>query len=429
MPDDERDDTVTSRSGRKRMFRTVGTLHGFDGQKAERSRLPRALVYDLVERRVVVTTRENLMIEAPMPTDARLAWDGVSRIRIDVDARVQTLTLRDGAQLKLELGGTGRDQPPTGVPIAYLDQNQWIALARSQWSPDRLTEPEREAGRVLAQLAKSGRLILPVSSAHLAELPALELRRHKLVLTMLELSRGWQMRSPLAVRRQELRGAMAGKAIRCRDVFTLEPGAMFDDSVEWNPTNEFPPATRDLLTRVVASHASVAAMLEEDSPEDITGLDERRRWLQGYSEQAKRLTSAGLSKAETHALAHAVLLQDMKSECAGAAAAVGLGGRQLREWVSEKSQVSLERAPHIRVLGEVLYHRFRNSQDRWEENDLFDMQFLTVAAGYADMVVAEKKFGDYLTRARRRYPEAAPVVTSLAAAAAGLGASQRCRAA
>jgi hypothetical protein len=46
----------------------------------------------------------------------------------------------------------------------------------------------------------------------------------------------------------------------------------------------------------------------------------------------------------------------------------------------------------------VLYHRLRNSNDKWERNDLIDMNFLCCAASYADIVVGEKHTSQYLRR-------------------------------
>lgn len=55
--------------------------------------------------------------------------------------------------------------------------------------------------------------------------------------------------------------------------------------------------------------------------------------------------------------------------------------------------------PYVGRLHEVLYHRLRNADDKWERNDLIDMNFLCCAAGYADIVVGEKQTSEYLRRA------------------------------
>ena len=58
--------------------------------------------------------------------------------------------------------------------------------------------------------------------------------------------------------------------------------------------------------------------------------------------------------------------------------------------------------PYVGRLHEVLYHRLRNADDRWERKDLIDMNFLCCAAGYADIVVGEKQTSEYLRRATSR---------------------------
>ncbi len=54
--------------------------------------------------------------------------------------------------------------------------------------------------------------------------------------------------------------------------------------------------------------------------------------------------------------------------------------------------------PYVGRLGEVLALRLRNADEKWEGNDLNDMNFLCAAAGYADVTVGEKKTIQYLRR-------------------------------
>jgi hypothetical protein len=99
---------------------------------------------------------------------------------------------------------------------------------------------------------------------------------------------------------------------------------------------------------------------------------------------------------------HARLLADLRTEIAQAALAASLSPRQNAQWI-ERADAAFESMPYLRTLREVLYHRLRNADDHWTGNDLADSQYLCCAAAYADFVAAERKFGDYLQRAARRY--------------------------
>lgn len=74
------------------------------------------------------------------------------------------------------------------------------------------------------------------------------------------------------------------------------------------------------------------------------------------------------------------------------------------------------RMPYTGRLLELTYERFRNPEDKWKPSDLIDMQFLCLAAGYADIVVGERKMSELIGRANSRLPAAAFVCRTLSAA-------------
>jgi hypothetical protein len=95
--------------------------------------------------------------------------------------------------------------------VVYLDQNHWIMLARQQWAPEKVPAPHRDGYERLTMLARERAIVLPLSAAHAFETARRDGRqRRELATTMLQFSRGWQMRSPLKVRREELLCAVAG---------------------------------------------------------------------------------------------------------------------------------------------------------------------------------------------------------------------------
>jgi hypothetical protein len=358
---------------------------------------------------------------APISPDLQVGWDGLARTIADLTNHELEFTLTTGESVTLSLGWSdGGDQPPKGIPIVYLDQNHWVALAQHVHAPDQGRVADRDPAKALVALARSGAVILPLSSAHLRETAPTGKHRRDMAMTMLELSRGWQMRNPLEVRRRELAAAILGAEPRCESVFTLEPNVVFDESMPVPTPSDFPPTWQELHCRIVSATANVAAMLEEDDPADDPGAAERERWVNVYTAHAQSVQKRKLSPEKTRIVAHDTLLVDLREETRKAAHLANVDDTTLNAWLTDRSVSDYERAPQLRTLEDVLYHRLRNPDDHWEDHDLLDMHFLSCATGYANIVVAENKFGDYLKRARRRHPENAEVVTTLAEAVAAV---------
>jgi hypothetical protein len=358
---------------------------------------------------------------APIAPDLDVGWDGLARSVVDLANRKLELTLQAGESVTLNLGWSdGGDHPPIGSPVIYLDQNHWVTLAQHVHAPNRVPAADRDPAGELVALARSGAVILPLSAAHLRETASIGKHHRDMAMTMLALSRGWQMRNPLRVRSRELEAAISGAEPRCEAVFTLEPDVVFDDSTPVPTPQDFPPVWQEMHRRVVSATANVAAMLEEDDPAEDPGAAERQRWLNAYRAHVRRVQEQKLDQEKTRTVAHATLLADLHAETKKAAQLAKVNDDALGAWITDRSAADYERAPQLRTLEDVLYHRLRNPDDRWQGNDLLDMHFLSCAAGYADLVVAEKKFGDYLNRTRRRYPANAEVVGTLADAIATL---------
>ena len=85
------------------------------------------------------------------------------------------------------------------------------------------------------------------------------------------------------------------------------------------------------------------------------------------------------------------LIADQGQDLARAADSAGVSPEQFGAWLSDEFLEDLERMPYVGRLGEVLYLRLRNADDKWEANDLNDMNFLSAAAGYADITSATRR--------------------------------------
>jgi hypothetical protein len=213
--------------------------------------------------------------------------------------------------------------------------------------------------------------------------------------------------------------------VRAEAVITLEPGAIFNADLQ---SVEMAGAQADwnvLFDRITTAEASFASILEDDPP----GEAEFRRAVAAnwapHQQLANHLRDAGTPRKQIRLAAYGRLLGDFRTEIARAAIAAGLSPQQNAAWLAQADE-ALESMPYVRTLREVLFSRLSNADDHWSGNDLADSQFLCCAAAYADFVAAERKFGDYLQRARRRYTDNAvtevrlpSLVEKLAAAGTG----------
>lgn len=343
-------------------------------------------------------------------------WDALSSVEADLTTRELTMSLRDGRCVVAELGaGGGTDVPAPDRPVVYLDQRHWIALAQRLHSPDELSTQDHEPASQLIELARSKSIVLPLSSANLWEIAPTGPHRRDVAMTMAELSRGWQLRSPVNVRGQELSQSMRGKSpVRAERVISLEPGSMFDATQRSQLEVLEAPADLGLLfNRIVNAQASVASVLEDDPPDRA----ELRRavtssWIEPHQRLVRHLREIDASREQIRAATHGRLLGDIRTEIAQAAITSHLSPQQNAAWLAE-SDDAMESMPYVRTLREVLFARLSNADDHWDGNDLADSQFLCCAAAYADYVAAERKFGDYLKRAGRRYGDNAIIEVKL----------------
>ncbi|MFC3994026.1 hypothetical protein [Actinoplanes siamensis] len=117
-------------------------------------------------------------------------------------------------------------------PVVYLDQNHWIDLARFCIGSAQISGRRARVCRRVTELADAGKIILPVSGAHLVEIAKkADRQRREVAEVMAKYSRGWQMISPLRARAHELlhlfdaEPAGLGKS----QAFTLDPHALWAD--------------------------------------------------------------------------------------------------------------------------------------------------------------------------------------------------------
>lgn len=143
------------------------------------------------------------------------------------------------------------------------------------------------------------------------------------------------------------------------------------------------------------------------------GHEAAESWAAAFPPLAQYMREQKTSADHARINTRARLIADLGNETARAAQSAGLSPEQFSEWLADELPDRLGEMPYVGRLHEVLYHRLRNADDRWERNDLIDMNFLCCAAGYADIVVGEKQTSEYLRRAASRSTPAAVVCRTL----------------
>lgn len=351
----------------------------------------------------------------PMPEAVLAAGKPFLRSKFDFTSATLSLTVSSGDVLVVEIGVAGAaDGPPQGRPVVYLDQLHWVSLAKQFHAPEKLNEATSEAAATLIELAETQRILLPLSAGHLTEMAQLEGRwRDHLGLTLMALSRGWQMRNPVAVRMEEFLRGMRGESPRAPDVFTLQPEVLFTASKPAEPATDLPPPFQDLLPRLTWASALYAAVLDDEPLDMREGHDAAERWATGFSGLAQYMREHRTSAKHARINTQARLIVDLGDETAIAAQRAGLSPDQYSRWLQDDLPERLREMPYVGRLHEVLYHRLRNADTKWEGNDLIDMNFLCSAAGYADIVIGEKQTSEYLRRAQSRSAPGAAVCRTL----------------
>ncbi|TDT81847.1 hypothetical protein DFO47_103505 [Arthrobacter sp. AG258] len=348
--------------------------------------------------------KEAVLSNSPFPRFSDVIVKSTYFMKIN---RIMLETER-GDLLGAELPTLDSMSPKNGRPVIYLDQKDWSSLANAIHGRDRLAPAERRAADELIELARARKIILPMSSAHMAETCKWtdSSRRYRLALTISQLSGGWQMHDPLTVRRDEFRRSLRyrygpAQSGAMQDVFTLAPNAIHSSRGRNRPLEaheELPPDLQlaaDAMSSI-SSHFSVMLDREHIEQGKTPGWVEKFQfitdWLaqQGHNGQQKRRST------------DVYFLDDARKEIAEEARNAGLTVQQLQNWIHGPWKDDVAQMPCLGLYREVLHEKQVNGGTGWNTNDLTDLMYLTCAAGYADHVVAERSAISQLKQASKR---------------------------
>jgi hypothetical protein len=313
-----------------------------------------------------------------------------------------------GDTIIAELPSLSNPAPRFGRPVIYLDQRDWSLLANVLYEPERIRSTvERDAAERLIALARETKIILPMSFAHMAETSRWTNteRRYHLALTVVGLSRGWQMRHPLDIRRHELRQSIAINIKQIPlpplDVFTLAGCAAQPKSPSrprYGARAGLPPEVAhavDALT-CISSYFEIMLASEAMAMNPISGWDSENQQFTDWLAEEPR------TRSQKRKTVWARFFGDIGPEVVQAAHESGITRSEMALWLTRHFDGDVRAMASLGLFNEVYQDKHLNQRTTWRSNDLIDMMYLTCAAGYADYVVAERSLVSHARQAAKR---------------------------
>jgi hypothetical protein len=354
---------------------------------------------------------------APLPPWLRRLRTSLRSITFDIEADELVIGLPGGVDAVVELGvaPTRAADPLAGRSVVYLDQNHWSALAAWRHGHRRIAPAEATAADRLAELVDARTVVLPISGAHAVETgPLYNAPRVALASTLLELSHGWQLRNPAHVRAQELRAALASAPPVAASVTSLGADMLFTrrmSPVDRSDLPDLPGFLSAAMPRIVNVLSIYEALVSPTAVPDEGGREASVRWAGWFADLASHLRDVGATREGCRRAAHGAMLTDLAPELVQMAPEPAL-----QAWL-KRSEADVAAMPYLSRYRAVIFARLSNANARWTGNDFTDLNYLCCAAGYADVVVGERRtIGDL--RTARGVPAGAALATTLSEAVA-----------
>lgn len=375
------------------------------------------MTWDRVSGTMTLTREDGMEATFPMeevpahsPQIARIQWSPFALTGMLVKTTA-------GDEFVIELPTTPEGAGDrAGRPVVYLDQLHWSTFHKLE-AGARVHPDDAAAAEQISDWATRGHILLPASSGHYRETTQWSngTERYKLGVRVLTLSRGWHMRDPLAVRRDELRRVFLDLAGETPEpvppVFTRDTEAMLSARPlkEVEAPTGFPPEiarAHALLTRAIAM---VAVMLDDEAIPSArpTGWSNVQQKYSDWLRTEERDTSRKRESID------AMLVGDLRTDIAEEAMRAGLTPAEMSEWIVDGAwKQQMAGMPSLGLYREV-YHQRHLAGVRWTENDLTDMVYLACAAGYADFVVTERHMAAFLNQSSHHLERATTVYRRL----------------
>jgi hypothetical protein len=286
----------------------------------------------------------------------------------------------------------------------YLDMNKWIELARAM-KAGIADAPDYVA--MIAAAVDGGLASFPLSASHVFETwkAASAQRRHDLAPVMASVSRNHTIAAPSKLLPGELDRALQRRFGRPTQLLPLQP---FGWGLAFGFGQELPQVSEETREALRAHDPSLTEqelsawldmMLLAGPPENLPvegiaqpPLEFAEAFAADENAQAKLYAEHGADKDLRRRAVSARQMLDIWEELAQALlraqvtiddiAALGADG------VTELALDLRSRAAGHHMT----WWQYDNPETKWEPNDLDDISYLSVAVGYCDIVVTERKW-------------------------------------
>lgn len=291
----------------------------------------------------------------------------------------------------------------------YLDQRDWIALAKQHYG---VTDDDGVAGvlAMVLEASSTGQASFPLSATHYVETyhhrdPH---RRQRLGAFMAQISRFHAIASPVDLLEAELHQAIcavAGVEPEYRPVpfgmGVMHAFGKYGTSYFSDPEIERLATARFGAEKVFEMfETAIITGPDKQLPTDGIALPDRKasqRQVDFERETARKLRDWGHSSDRAHRLVLGQETADMLDKLNAVVAATGL---DLKSVVNSRETL-IAFVLSLPAKGTICRLRMSAHEDksfRWNIGDLNDMTALGTAAAYCDVVVAEKHWGSILRR-------------------------------
>jgi hypothetical protein len=338
-----------------------------------RGSLPRRIEWDIAGGHAVIHLADGRSAGMPVNLPGTGEGAGIAHMVYSFADHALTLTTPGGERATMEI------EPPGGIAqhadrrVVYLDQGHWSTLARRIYDPGSIAHQDGIAADKLIRWARDRRIILPLSSGHVVEtIPLYGVKRQRLALVMLELSRGWHMRNPLRLRHDEiahvLGNASADTLGRGRlKVFTLDPDDLYAATTTTALTAPagLPEYLGWLCARLTAVTANFDLLMDPQRipPEKTT------EWCNQLAATGRNAQFRKLTTQRRRAAAHILALKDGMADAPVIVLIQhsGLPPEKTAATLLQGLQKRTDTMPFLRLYADALGVRLLNPTTRWEQ--------------------------------------------------------------
>ena len=202
---------------------------------------------------------------------------------------------------------------------------------------------EEAAASRLAEMVRDGRIVLPMSAGHMVETTAMhDVPRQHHASTIIEFSRGWQMESPLHVRRAELAGALRGGTLRAPGVLSLGHDRLMVERLRQPESRNIPAVAAAAFPRAVNASSIFDVLLDPARIASEDGRVKAEHWAQVHADLTAKVAADGLPRERIAAVAHGAVLTDLAQELVAIE-----GPERAIEWTEQSAREDVVAMPFL----------------------------------------------------------------------------------